>query len=309
MVAQFITEEFLAGKQYSTLNSYRSALSATISPIEGHPVGQHPTIVKLLQGVFNRRPPAPRFQVIWSVSQVISCIQKMPASAELDLEDLSKKLTMLLALSNGDRSSDMQALDLRFRSFMEGGVTFRIPGLTKTRRSGPPREVIFRAFPEVPHLCPVVTLKEYERRTATLRKQGKEGSKPLLISFRKPHQPVSSSTIGRWLKKMLAQSGIDTTLFSAHSTRSAATSSAKAAGLSTSDIMKMAGWSRQSTFERFYHRPVEEPNVVIARGAQGMSTNHTLSYMQPCHDSGIVNLTSIVDVTRDCNFTNGKASI
>ena len=34
-VVQFLTEEFQQGKQYSTLNSYRSVLSATIPPIKG----------------------------------------------------------------------------------------------------------------------------------------------------------------------------------------------------------------------------------------------------------------------------------
>ena len=41
------------GKQYSTLNSLWSALSATIPPIEGQPVGQHPLVCRALQGSFN----------------------------------------------------------------------------------------------------------------------------------------------------------------------------------------------------------------------------------------------------------------
>lgn len=138
MIAQFLTKEFQLGKQYSTLNSYRSALSATIPPIEGHAVGKHPTIVCLLQGAFNERPPAPRYQNVWSVRQVIAFIKGMPKSTLLDLGGLSKKLTMLLALSNGKRSSDIHALNIRFRRFTDEGVIFRIPGLTKTRRSGPP---------------------------------------------------------------------------------------------------------------------------------------------------------------------------
>ena len=52
-VVEFITQKFMEGKQYSTLNSLWSALSATIPPIEGQPVGQHPLVCRALQGSFN----------------------------------------------------------------------------------------------------------------------------------------------------------------------------------------------------------------------------------------------------------------
>ena len=46
-------------------------------------------------------------------------------------------------------------------------------------------------------------------------------------------------------------------MFKAHSTRSAATSGAKAADVPTGDIMVAAGWRSDSTFARFYDRPVQ----------------------------------------------------
>jgi len=66
-VIEFLTAQFKEGKQYSTLNSYRSALSATLPPVERHPVGQHPLVCRLLQGMFNQRPPAPRYNTVWCV--------------------------------------------------------------------------------------------------------------------------------------------------------------------------------------------------------------------------------------------------
>jgi hypothetical protein len=52
-VIELLTSEFQSGLQYSTLNSARSALSATLPPFDGIPVGQHPLISRLLQGIFN----------------------------------------------------------------------------------------------------------------------------------------------------------------------------------------------------------------------------------------------------------------
>ena len=83
-----------------------------------------------------------------------------------------------------------------------------------------------------------------------------EGENHLFIAVRKPHRPVTSTTIGHCLKKVLQQSGIDTSIFTAHSTRGAATSKARVAGVSIPDILKIADWSSASTFTRFYHRPI-----------------------------------------------------
>ena len=72
----------------------------------------------------------------------------------------------------------------------------------------------------------------------------------LFLAVRKPHRPA---TIGHWLERIIR---IDTSIFTAHSTRGAAPSKASAAGISIPDILKMADWSSASTFTRFYHRPI-----------------------------------------------------
>ena len=57
---------------------------------------------------------------------------------------------------------------------------------------------------------------------------------------------------------LMERAGIDTNTFKSHSMRSASTSKAKAGGVSVSDILRGAVWSRESTFERFYHKPIIE---------------------------------------------------
>ena len=48
-----------------------------------------------------------------------------------------------------------------------------------------------------------------------------------------------------------------------HSTRSAAASAAKLKGVTTSDILKVADWSKETTFTRFYYRPLDNVAVGI----------------------------------------------
>jgi hypothetical protein len=155
--------------------------------------------------------------------------------------------------------------------------------LTKTRKAGPPKEAFFTSFEEDPGICPVATLRAYEDATKEWRNPDVKPNL-LFLALNKPHKPVTSASIARWIKELLTDAGVYTDKFSAHSTRAAASSSAKAAGLSTADIMKMAGWSRQSTFEKFYHKPIMSTNnVVMSSAINGMSSNNT-----QCHICSLV---------------------
>lgn len=197
----------------------------------------------------------PRYTFTWDVSTVVQHIKEnMGNSTELSMKNLSLKLVTLLALSNAPRASDLASLDIRFLQLSQEGTTFRIPGLTKTRRSGPPKTFEVARFGEE-SLCPVRTLEQYLDHTRDLRQNSEGDGSALLISIRKPYKAVGAATIGRWIREVLTQAGVDTETFSAHSTRSASTTAAKKQGVSTRDIMNMAGWSRQSTFETYYHKP------------------------------------------------------
>lgn len=253
-IVQFLTDLHVEGKEYSTVNTYRSAISMSHVSVGGVVVGKHPTVCRLMQGIFNSRPPKPKYKSVWDVDVVVTYIRSMEPSEQLSIEDLSWKLVALMALTNSDRASDLHALDLKYRRYSAEGMTFEIPGLTKTRRSGPPRQAFYSSFAEK-KVCPVDTLRHYERKTAGFRSDGDEKI-PLFISFYKPYKPVRPATISRWIKNMLAKAGVDAN-FKAHSTRAASTSAAKNRGVATKDILCAADWSRESTFQRFYYKPVQ----------------------------------------------------
>ena len=91
----------------------------------------------------------------------------------------------------------------------------------------------------------------------------------LFLAIVKPHKPVSSCTIARWLKCVLGDSGIDISMFAAHSVREASSSAAAMAGVTTNDILKAADWSTDSVFRCFYYKPVHSltfGNAVLSSG-------------------------------------------
>ena len=90
-----------------------------------------------------------------------------------------------------------------------------------------------------------MTLKAYENKTKLIR--GDETK--LLVSFIKPHKAVTSSSVARWLKSVLSAAGIDTAIFSAHSTKGASSSAAANVGITTNDILKAENWNSESVFQ------------------------------------------------------------
>ena len=172
----------------------------------------------------------------WDVSQVLVYLEELGENSKSSLQTITLNLVILMALTRPTRSADLQQLDLRFRRYLPEGVTFQPSGLAKQARTNkPPADFFFPSFTQKEKLCPVVMLKAYEKATERFRQTKK--LQRLFIATIKPHKPVVSSTIARWLRSILDNAGIDTTIFKAHSTRVASVSAAANAGITTSEIM------------------------------------------------------------------------
>ena len=78
-----------------------------------------------------------------------------------------------------------------------------------------------------------------------------------LLATKKPHDSVTTDTVGRWQRKVLENSGLDVRKYGAHSTRTASTSAAKTVNISIQSIMDAAGWSNAETFRKFYDKPLD----------------------------------------------------
>ena len=114
-ILEFLSQLFQNGLQYRTINNYRSAISAFHDHIQGKPVGKHPRICSLVAGVFNSRPPQPRYCFSLNVQAVTDFIKsKWGQNEDLSGKYLTYKLTMLLDLTSAFRVLGLQHLDIRF---------------------------------------------------------------------------------------------------------------------------------------------------------------------------------------------------
>ena len=255
----FLSYLFHEGKyQYGSIAAARSALSAILPKQDGKTFGEHPTVSKLLKGIYKLRPSLPKYTVIYDPDIVLSYIATLPKNSELLLELLTKKLVTLLCLLSGQRAQSIEALHLNYSSLSNGKYIFYIPSVLKTSKPGRHQAPLeFESFPDNENLCIVNCIQEYISRTKLIRENLEGQPTKLILSYAYPHQPVGSATIAQYVKTFLGMAGVDLTVFTAHSTRSASSSKANNIGLSIKDIQKAAGWTNDSTFRRFYNLPIK----------------------------------------------------
>ena len=68
---EFLSSLFSEKLECRTINGDRSAISAYHEKVDGIPIGKHPKVYQLLSGVLNKRPPQPKYTVIWDTSNEI----------------------------------------------------------------------------------------------------------------------------------------------------------------------------------------------------------------------------------------------
>ena len=117
-----------------------------------------------------------------------------------------------------------------------------------------PRPHRTTAYPTDKSICVVSHLTQYIERTKPIRATH---DTKMLISYAKLRKPVSNSTIGKWAKSVLKDSGIDTRTFSGNSARPASTSHDAQSGLALAEILKAGGWTNAQTFAKHYHKPIQ----------------------------------------------------
>ena len=143
----YLTEYFNSGAAYRSVNVARSAISTSHPKLNGVPVGQNPLVVQLLKGMFNNRPPKPRYSHTWEVSSVTTYLVSLGSNKSLSLKHLSWKLAMLFSLTCPERVSALTKLDLRHCHILPEGVEFMLPSPRKSGKADQLPKAFFARFP------------------------------------------------------------------------------------------------------------------------------------------------------------------
>ena len=205
----------------------------------------------------------------------------LPSTEQLSVERLTWKLTMLLAMVGAKRTVDIPNLSATGCTLSSSAATLTVGAPTKTQRTGAAlKRVIFPRFHD-----PVGYLEAYLRRSASWRSDLEHPQ------LQRPYGPVFTGTVARWILRVLANAGMDTAVFKAHSTRGAATSAAILAGCPLEVVLAAENWLRSSRFHQFYRREVttaqrvgQFSEIVLnsADGARSAFLTISHSHVSPC---------------------------
>ena len=170
----------------------------------------------------------------------------------LEFKDIVKELVMLFLILGARRKQALFTINIDNIIFTDNKVIL-LPNKTLKHASPnrPLEPLTYRKYEAKEKLCITNCLQSYlERRNKLVNEEVRK----LLITYGKPHKPVSRDSVGRWIKNELANAGIDATVFKPHSCRSASVSKAKVNGDPTSVILEKGCWKRESTFKKCYYK-------------------------------------------------------
>ena len=102
-VLDFLTALHQQGLTYNAIDTARSALPSSATLEDGTCVGKHPLVSRLRKGIFQEKPPRPKYTEIWDVSIVLIYLQSLSPVDTLSLKELTLKLVVLILLVSGQR--------------------------------------------------------------------------------------------------------------------------------------------------------------------------------------------------------------
>ena len=250
MFLEFLTDLYDSGISYSAINTARSAISSiVICNTKGHTLGANSLVSRFMKGIYELRPSIPRYKTIWDASIVLRFLTTLSPVKFISLKKLSYKTIMLIALVTACRADTLFQLNIDNMITKKSSFIFNVK-MKQSRRGYTTPQIQLDVYPVDRRLCVYTVLKEYLLRTKCLRK-----SSQLFISYIKPYDPITKSTISRWIKDVLKLSGVDTTIFKPHSVRSASVSKASRADVPIDTVLEAVGWSNETTFQKYYNKP------------------------------------------------------
>ena len=111
--------------------------------VDGYSVGQHLLVTRLLKGVFNERPPLPRYTSTCNVQSVLSHISAWVPNGSLSLTQLEDSNVVSIDTAIY-RSADLSQLNLTRKRYKPDGIVF-IPD-SWAKQGKPVSEFFFLSF-------------------------------------------------------------------------------------------------------------------------------------------------------------------
>ena len=206
---------------------------------------------RFMRGVEEMTPPPFRTPGVWDPSVILRYYQTQPQNGDLTLRQLTYKTAILIALASAQRVQTLTKLDIEFLTATEQAFCFVLPSRLKQTKNGRSTPDIFLPRSADPKTCVWLCVKDYLART-----QDKRWFTEFLLITVEPFTPASTTSVSRWIRRVMEQAGVDTRVYRTHSTRAAASSKARKF-VPIEKVLAAADWKGAVTFHSHYHKIIE----------------------------------------------------
>lgn len=160
-VLEFLSEKFQYDATYGTLNTARSAISL----ISTQDITNNPIISRFFKGIFKLTFIKPKYDSTWDTEPVITKTTSLYPLDKLTLQQLTKKLIILLALVTAHRVQPLSLISMDNVVHYKSSVHIKIPDIIKTSKPGASQPLlILPVFTDKSELCVANTLLNYRER-------------------------------------------------------------------------------------------------------------------------------------------------
>ncbi len=248
---EFLADMRSRGLHKSSLATAKAAVLNLWIILDGIKLESH-VLSLFMRGVAQMEPVRAKARGIWDPSVVLQLFESWPANWELSLLQLSQKCVILVALATAQRVQTLRCLDLRNVTITDSAFAFMID--TRLKQTAGDRETPLIYLPRIKDskVCVWACLVAYILRTRKVRKHSS-----LFLISKPPYTPATGATLSRWIRCILQDAGINSVLYKAHSTRSAAASKARKF-VPLDKVLAAADWKGATVFEKYYCRTVSE---------------------------------------------------
>lgn len=211
-------EKVSGTKKRSTIYSYRSALKLIFKNESMNDA----KIKRFFKDVFNQsnvrnfpRNFVHKTQCLKNYTHIVDApvifkhVSEMGKTSSLCLEDLSKKLLVLMKIATGQKMKILANINVE--NIIRGDELVKIK--INDNETSTPLVLKLPFFYEKPNLCVASILGEYLQET---EKCTTKKSEFLFLSYIKPYHSCTSQTLNRWIEDILYESGIDTEIEKNH---------------------------------------------------------------------------------------------
>lgn len=256
-VARYLGKLHLSdGLSYRTILVHKSVIASICETISCVKISSSPVVKHLLKAISVARPLSGNKIPVWDARVLISYLKNKSPNIH-SLFEVSQRTAAILLLASGRRVHDLTLLHCDSEHFVdkEEKIILRpIFGSKTDSNTYQQSDWILCNSPDQ-NLNPVFWLRALKKISQDMR-----GSLTnLFVTSRSPTKPASPAIIGGWVKRLLADAGIQA---SPGSFRSAVSSLNWIEKYPINDILAKANWQHEVTFKKFYLRDLQSHNVV-----------------------------------------------